>query len=72
MDPEAAWNQMLEAIAEDNLSDAESSAESLLNWLERDGFAPQTLKRTVPGEWNILICDYVCREVLRRASPSRE
>ncbi len=72
MDPEAAWNEMLVAIAEDNLSDAESIAESLLNWLERDGFAPQTLKRTVPGEWNILICDYVCREVLLRVNRSLE
>ena len=31
MDPDAAWNETLSAIAEDNLSDAESSAESLLN-----------------------------------------
>ena len=72
MDPEVAWNEMLDAIAEDNLSDAEACADSLLGWIERGGFVPQTLKRTVPGEWNRLICDYVCREVLRTASSSRE
>ena len=72
MDPEAAWNEMLDAIAEDNLSDAEACADSLLGWIERGGFVPQALKRPIPDKWNILICDYVCREVLRTASPSRE
>jgi hypothetical protein len=68
MDPEAAWNEMLDAIAEDNLADARLFAESLLNWLERDGFVPQTVKRSIPREWNRLICDHMCREVLRAAN----
>jgi hypothetical protein len=72
MDPEAAWNEMLEAIAEGNLADAKLCAESLLRWLERDGFAPQTVKRSIPSEWNRLICDHVCREVLRAVNRSRE
>jgi hypothetical protein len=72
MDPEVAWNEMLDAIAEDNLSDAEACADSLLGWIERGGFVPQTLKRTVPGEWDRLICDYVCREVLLRVNRSLE
>ncbi len=72
MDPEAAWNEMLDAIAEDNLSDAEACADSLLGWIERRGFVPQALKRPIPDEWNILICDYVCREVLRTGNRSRK
>ena len=72
MDPEVAWNEMLDAIAEDKLSDAEVCADSLLGWIERGGFVPQTLKRSVPDEWNHQICDYVCREVLLTASSSRE
>ena len=72
MDPQVAWNEMLDAIAADNLSDAEACADSLLGWIERGGFVPQALKRPIPDKWNILICDYVCREVLRTASPSRE
>ena len=40
MDPDAAWDEMLDAITEDNLADAKLCAESLLNWLERDGFVP--------------------------------
>ena len=72
MDPEVAWSEMLDAIAKDNLSDAEACADSLLGWIERGCFVPQALKRPIPDKWNILICDYVCREVLRTASPSRE
>lgn len=72
MDPEVTWNEMLDAIEEGDLFDAELCADSLLGWIERRGFAPQTLKRPIPDEWNRLICDYVCREVLRAASPSRE
>ena len=72
MDPEVAWNEILEAIAAENLPDAESSAESLLGWIERGGFAPQTLKRPISCEWNRLICGYVCREVQRRVNRSRE
>ena len=72
MDPEAAWNEMLDAIAEDNLSDAEVCADSLLGWIERGGFVPQALKRPIPDKWNILICDHMCREVLRAANRSRE
>ena len=72
MDPEVAWNEMLDAIAADNLSEAEASADSLLGWIERGGFVPQTVKRSIPSEWNRLICDYVCREVLRAANRSRE
>jgi len=72
MDPDAAWNEMLEAIAEDNLADAKLCAESLLNWLERGGFVPQTVKRSISSEWNRLICDHVCREVQRAANRSPE
>ena len=72
MDPEVGWNEMLDAIAEDNLSDAEACADSLLGWIERGGFVPQALKRPIPDEWNRLICDRVCREVLRTDNRSRK
>jgi hypothetical protein len=72
MDPEAAWNEMLDAIAETNLADAKLCAESLLNWIERGGFVPQTVKQSIPDEWNRLICDRVFREVLRTGNRSRK
>jgi hypothetical protein len=72
MDPEVAWNEMLDAIAETNLADAKLRAESLLNWIERGGFVPQTVKRSIPDEWNRLICDRVCWEVLRTGNRSRK
>ena len=72
MDPESAWNEMLAAFAENNFADAESSAESLLNWIERGGFAPRTVSIAIPDEWNRAICGYVCREVLRATGTSGE
>lgn len=69
MDPQAAWNEMLEAIAANDLLEAEIRAEGLLRWLDRGGFAPQTLSQTLPGEWDKLICRCVCRNVVFAAQP---
>lgn len=72
MDPRAAWNEMLEAIAVEDLFEADLRAEGLLNWLDRGGFAPQTLSRSLPDEWDQLICRYLCRKVMLAAqAPKR-
>ena len=64
MDPQATWNEMLDAIAESNMLDAELRAEALLDWIDRGGFVPQTLTRVLPDEWDRLICRYLCRKIL--------
>lgn len=64
MDPQAAWNEMLDAIAANDLFEAELRAEELIRWLDRGGFAPQTLLRLLPDEWDQLICRYLCRKVM--------
>ena len=40
MDPNACMNELLMAIALSQLDEAQELAESLHDWLERDGFAP--------------------------------
>lgn len=64
MDPQAAWNELLDALAADELADAELRAEALVTWLDRQGFPPQTSLRVLPGHWDEALCRYVCRRVL--------
>ena len=69
MDPQAAWNEMLEAVAGNDLFEAELRAEALIDWLDRGGFAPQTVSRVLPDEWDRLICRYLCRKVMLSGKP---
>ena len=69
MDPQAAWNEMLEAVATNDFHEAELRAEALLDWLSRGGFAPQTVSRVLPAEWDRLICRYLCRKVMLATKP---
>ena len=72
MDPQVAWEEMLEALATGDLFEADIRAEGLIDWLDRDGFAPQTLLRLLPDEWDRLICRYLCRKIMLAAqSPGK-
>jgi len=64
MDPQAAWNELLDALAENDLAEAELRAEALVTWLDRNGFPPQTSLRVLPGHWDEAICRYLCRKVM--------
>jgi hypothetical protein len=68
MDPQTAWNELLETLAGDDLMDAELRAEALLQWLDRGGFPPQTSLRVLPSLWDEAICRYVCRRVMLAVS----
>jgi hypothetical protein len=68
MDPQAAWNEMLDAIAENNLAEAELRAESLLDWINSGGFVPQATPRLLPDNWDRVICQHLCRRVLWTAT----
>ncbi len=67
MDPQVAWEEMLEALATGDFFEADIRAEGLIDWLDRDGFAPQTLMRLLPDEWDRLICRYLCRKIMLAA-----
>ena len=71
MDPQVAWNEMLEAIAIKDFFEAELRAEALIDWLDQSGFAPQTVSRLLPAEGRRLeplraICVFPARVVRGR------
>ncbi len=68
MDPQVAWDQLLEAIARKDLEAAEIHAENLAGWLTKGGFAPQPFSRLLTEDWDRQVCLYVCRRVLIAAS----
>lgn len=70
MDPQVAWEEMLEALATSDLFEADLRAEGLIVWLDAGGFAPQTLSRLLSDEWDKLICRYLCRKIMLAAHPT--
>jgi hypothetical protein len=71
MDPQVAWSELLDALADDDLAEAELRAEALITWLDKQGFPPQTSLRVLPNLWDEAICRYVCRKVMA-AAPNHE
>lgn len=65
MDPQATWNDLLAALAAQDLSAAQESAEYLAEWLRRGGFPPLTLTAVPRGDaLHRLIALAVCDHVL--------
>jgi hypothetical protein len=69
MAPQAAWNELLDALAADELAEAELRAEALVTWLDGKGFPPQTSLRVLPSQWDEAICRYLCRKVMAASTP---
>ena len=68
MDPQAAWNQLLEAYSHGDWSVVVELAEGLLEWLHRGGFPPQPVsKREMGDEWNRAVAVSACRFALSAA-----
>lgn len=64
MDPQATWDNMLDAITNHEWSAAKESAENLAEWLRRDGFPPLVLSSIPPGDVlhrviALAVCDHV-------------
>ncbi|HEV7281404.1 MAG TPA: hypothetical protein VGN57_14480 [Pirellulaceae bacterium] len=72
MDPDAAWKELIAALAANDLCEAELHAKALLGWTDRSGFPPKTLCRVLPREWDRLICRHLCSEVIAAATPPWE
>jgi len=68
MDPQAAWDQLLEAYAEHDWAAIEELADGLLAWLDGQGFPPQTTAgRNLGADWNRAVARSACQFVLQRA-----
>jgi len=48
MDPQAAWDDLLEALGERDWDRVEDLAEGLLRWLRADGFPPRAVTGSDP------------------------
>lgn len=68
MDPQAAWDRLLDAYTDGDWPVVEELAEGLLQWLHRGGFPPQPVsKRDMGDSWNRTIAVSACRFALSTA-----
>ena len=68
MDPQAAWEQLLDAYQDADWPAATQAAEALSDWLDRGGFPPQTQpQRRLDAAWNLEIARAACRHVIALA-----
>jgi hypothetical protein len=67
MDPQAAWEAMLDAYADHEWGTATEHAEDLLSWLDRAGYPPETVEgRELRPELNRAIATAACRLIIER------
>ena len=73
MDPQTTWNELLDAYVGCDWDRAEETATALLEWLDRDGFPPQTVQRSNVGPlFNRHLARAACQFVLDRAKEVRQ
>jgi hypothetical protein len=68
MDPQIAWENLLDAYADGDWPAATEHAEALLSWMERGGFPPQTVaSKQLRPELERAIAIAACRLALEKA-----
>jgi hypothetical protein len=68
MDPQATWEMLLDAYSDHDWDGVEEHAATLLNWLDKGGFPPQTVPhRELRPPANRLIALATCRMALEQA-----
>jgi hypothetical protein len=68
MDPQAAWDDLLLALAADDIQEARERAGGLEEWLFRGGFPPQTTRRlSDDADTQKSVALSVCRLVISSA-----
>lgn len=68
MDPQAAWDHLLEAYTHGDWFVVEELAEGLLEWLHRGGFPPRPVSKGEMGDrWNRVVAVSACRFALSAA-----
>ena len=69
MDPQATWDELVEKWQQCEWQEVSLLAESLLEWLGKDGFPPETMRVLCMGtEWNRVVAFAVCRLAIARAT----
>lgn len=75
MDPQAAWNEMLDALVQRDWDQAFERAEALLEWMRKGGFPPQTAAVTMRIQWNRTMAEFGCLmalQLVKKAQKRRE
>jgi len=68
MDPQATWQLLLDAWSQGEWEDVIESASNLLDWLDKDGVAPETLiSRPMGQDWNAVVVRAACTFARQRA-----
>ena len=72
MDPQAAWDQLLDAYTTGDWAAVEELADGLLEWLLHGGFPPRTVsKERLGNEWHRHLTLSACRFALSAVRKNR-
>jgi len=72
MDPQAAWNELLDAVDRRQWDLARDRAEALLDWMRKGGVPPQTAAITMRPQWNRSMAEFGCYLALQFVSRARK
>lgn len=73
MDPQATWNDLLDARLNREWSRAEELANALLGWLQCRGFPPSTVgDDNLGARWHQAVTGFVCHLVLADVRQARK
>ena len=68
MDPQTAWDDLLDALGEQDWDRVEDLADGLLHWLRANGFPPRAVTGSDLGpDWDREIAVAGCRFALAKA-----
>lgn len=68
MDPQASWQLLLDAWSDGDWEEVVELASALLDWLDKQGFAPETSAPHQLGhDWNEVVVRAACSFAVKRA-----
>lgn len=73
MDPQATWTELRRAYAANDWPAVEEHAQALLDWLDKGGFPPETIRDPPMGNhWNRALTRHACFTALMCVSAGRK
>ncbi len=73
MDPQATWQELLEARLNRDWKRTGELADALLEWLQRRGFPPHTIgEPKIGSRWHHAVANFVCHLALADVKQARK